>query len=50
VGLKQIIQNFSWDTLMGLPPSDFLALAIMAFVVLGLSLGLLGAIVSILDR
>jgi hypothetical protein len=49
VGLKQIIQNFSWDTLMGLPPTEFLALVLMAFFVLALALGLLAVFSTFLD-
>jgi hypothetical protein len=50
VGLKQIIQNFSWETLWNLPPSEFLALTLMAFVALALVLGVLGAIASMLNQ
>lgn len=28
MGLKQILLNFSWDTLINLPPSDVLALLV----------------------
>ena len=29
MGLKQILQNFSWETLINLPPSDLLALIVL---------------------
>jgi hypothetical protein len=34
VWLKQIIQDFSWETLVSLPPSDLLALAVLAWIAL----------------
>jgi hypothetical protein len=40
--MKQLFQNFSWDALWALPPSEFLAacllLLIAFFVILGLGL------------
>lgn len=42
MGLKQILQNFSWETLINLPPSELLALLIIAFLALGLVFGLVG--------
>lgn len=33
MGLKQIFQNFSLDTLLSLPPSELLALVVMALLV-----------------
>jgi hypothetical protein len=50
MGLKQIIQNFSFETLANLPPSEILSLAVIAFISVGLVLGVLGAIASALDR
>jgi hypothetical protein len=29
MGLKQILQNLSWETLISLPPSDLLALVVL---------------------
>lgn len=33
MGLKQILQNFSWETLFSLPPSEILSLVALAAVV-----------------
>lgn len=30
MGIGKIIQDFSWETLMSLPPSEFLALVVLA--------------------
>jgi hypothetical protein len=50
MGLKQIIQNFSFETLANLPPSELLALALISIVVVGLVLGVLGFIASMLGQ
>jgi hypothetical protein len=49
VGLKQIIQNFSWDTLMGLPPTEFLALMLTAMLAIILVVGALAVLSTFLD-
>jgi cell division protein FtsX len=36
MGLKQILQNFSWETIINLPPSDILALLLIALMAIGL--------------
>lgn len=35
MGLKQIFQNFSLDTLLSLPPSELLALVVMVLLLIG---------------
>jgi hypothetical protein len=34
--MKQILQNFSWDTLVALPPSELLSLVVLAILGAGL--------------
>jgi hypothetical protein len=51
MGLKQILQNLSWETLGSLPPSELLALVLMGGFLLALALGTLAFIVTaFLDR
>jgi hypothetical protein len=38
MGLKQILQDFSWETLWSLPPSDLLALLLLPIILCGLLL------------
>lgn len=45
MGLKQILMNLSWETLMNLPPSDLLALVVL----LGLLLFLLLALTKLFE-
>jgi hypothetical protein len=40
VGLKQIIQDFSWETLVNLPPSDLLSLVALCVLAVFLLLWL----------
>lgn len=47
MGLKQIIQNLTLETLLSLPPSDLLALLVLCLLgllVIGLAFGLIGAL------
>jgi hypothetical protein len=32
MGLKQILQNFSWDALISLPPSELLSLVVLVLL------------------
>jgi hypothetical protein len=47
--MKQILQNFSWDTLVALPPSEFLALVVLAVIFLVLVAGVFGIVASFFD-
>jgi hypothetical protein len=42
--MKDLILNFSWDRLIGLPPTEFLAVSIIAAI----ALIILGAVVAFL--
>jgi hypothetical protein len=44
MSLKDILSDFSWETLVNLPPSDLLALLVLTLVALFLVLVLLGAL------
>jgi hypothetical protein len=47
MGLKQILQNFSWETIVNLPPSDLLALLVLCAVAVAIAAAgalLLGAV------
>ena len=48
MGMRQIIQHFSWETIYNLPPSDILALLVLALLGLFLGLMALGAVVALL--
>ena len=43
--MKQILQNFSWDALIALPPSEFLALVVLGLLVLAV-VGVIGGVVA----
>jgi hypothetical protein len=49
MGLKQILQNFSWETLSNLPPSDLLALLVLALVVLSVAGVIFGLVAALFD-
>lgn len=51
--MRQIFSNFSWDTLMALPPTEFLALMALAAISIALAVVLyviFFAVVAYLDR
>jgi hypothetical protein len=50
VGLKQIINNFSWETLSSLPPTELLSLVVLSALVLAIVLAVVGGIAVAFDR
>jgi hypothetical protein len=38
--MKQILQNFSWETVINLPPSEFLALLVIPVLLVAFLLAL----------
>jgi hypothetical protein len=49
MGLKQILQDFSWETLWSLPPSDLLALLVLTLVVLAVAGVIFGLVAALFD-
>jgi hypothetical protein len=49
VGLKQILTNFSWETLSNLPPSDLLALLVLSLIVLAVAGVFFGLVAALFD-
>jgi hypothetical protein len=49
--LKDILSNFSWDTLISLPPSELLSLLFLTVLAVALTLSiLLGIVTALGDR
>jgi hypothetical protein len=48
--MRQIIENFSWDTLMSLPPTELLAFAVIVLIVLAPVIWLVGVFIALLAQ
>jgi hypothetical protein len=48
--MKDLILNFSWDRVFSLPPTEFLALLLLAVIALSVALAILVVIAGIFER
>lgn len=46
MGLKQILLNLSWDTLVNLPPTELLALLVFCFLAIAVASAIVAVVYS----
>jgi hypothetical protein len=48
--MKDVILNFSWERLISLPPTEFLAFLLLAGIAVVVALGLLIFVIGLMER